>query len=212
MRGVLYRGGARCSALFAVSGAGHDRYAELLEQSNLSKQRQEQPPVVSPGSIEVVLIMKTECEAREQHWEVFITSMRTAACAGAISDEKLLAWLANLHVASSSAQVARNVVRGDEEEIVYLFYLRTGAEHRGCMQVRVAGDVLWIDALCSLGGHSGETFIRHLVEWLPGSAPGVTSIEVMPLSDGWLRQDYYAGLGFVGKENGRGCAMIRSVR
>ena len=43
--------------------------------------------------------------------------------------------------------------------------------------------------------------MRHLSEWLPTAAPRVTHIAVTPLSNGWLRHEYYKGFGFVAKSS-----------
>ena len=90
-----------------------------------------------------------------------------AANLGAVDKDFLAQWLANFDVASSSAKVARSFVRDDYDnasadeddrfEALYLFYLHSGgfdSHQQGCMQVRVGGDVLTMDALCSLGNHT----------------------------------------------------------
>jgi hypothetical protein len=178
----------------------------------------------SAGShVKVVAILKNDFQACESCWEMGLADMAQTANLGAVDKDFLAQWLANFDVASSSAKVARSFVRDDydnasadeddEFEALYLFYLHSGgfdSHQQGCMQVRVGGDVLTIDALCSLGNHSGEAFMRHLVEWVPAEAPRVSHIAVMPLSDGWLRQEYYARLGFVSKPDGSG-VMTRGV-
>ena len=128
--------------------------------------------------------------------------MRLAATAGAVPEGRFDRWLADVHCASSSAQVARNFVHEEDAETVYLFYLRADGAQQACMQVRVCGAEARIDALCSLGHRSGESFMRHLIGWLPTAAPNVTHIAVTPLSDGWLRHEYYKGFGFVPNLNG----------
>lgn len=163
---------------------------------SFSELHDEEIDLNSSNVVQVVAILKSECVAREHDWHLFLADMSVAAHAGAIAAERRVSWLANVHTASSSARVARNFVHEADQEPVFLFYLR-GAGAQACMQVRVAGDVATVDALCSLGGRSGETFMRHLVDWLPTAAPEVTSIAVTPLSDGWLRHEYYAGFGFV---------------
>ena len=201
-------GGAAASVVFRLANDGHavDVDGVLMRQQPVS------------GGVHVVRLGKrskggsTDVEA----WERWISDMRDAAIDGAITADKRVAWLDNIHVASSSAQLARDTVQEDEDgdgESIYHFYLSSdtddGAQQQGCMQVRVSGDMASIDALCSLGNHSGATFMRHLVSWLPTAAPDVVRIDLMPLSNGWLRQDYYAGLGFISKEDGS--AMSRGV-
>jgi hypothetical protein len=155
------------------------------------------------SSIEVVAIMKaTMCE-REVAWDAFLSKLRTAA-ASKVPEDRYDRWLADVHCASSSAQVARNFAHHDpDDEPVFLFYLHdaNGAQ-QACMQVRVCGSEARIDALCSLGNRSGASFMRHLSEWLPTAAPRVTTIAVTPLSNGWLRHEYYKGFGFVANLSG----------
>ena len=159
--------------------------------------------------VEVVRFAGESGCLREKQWDVFIADMATAAHAGAIRENKCEAWLTNVHVASSSAEAARTVVHveeeEEEEEPTYFFYLRSikGGAHQGCMQVRIVDNVAIIDALCSLGNRGGQAFMSYLVDWLPTVAPCVERIELLPLSNGWLRKDYYAGLGFVDNPDGR---------
>ena len=215
-------GGAALAGWNSVAMTGGDCCVLLSADAELEQmvQAKDAAAVAAASSrVEVVAILKNDITA-EASWEVWLANMALAASLGAVDKTVLVTWLANFHVASSSAKVARSFVLDDydeseedgEGETLYLFYLRSGthdAQH-GCMQVRVCGDVLTIDALCSLGNHSGEAFMKHLVEWLPAAAPRVKRMAVMPLSDGWLRQDYYTRLGFVSKPEGSG-VMTRGV-
>ena len=207
---MLLRGASRWTAVIS-GGAAASVVFRLANVDGQADDRLSQQQ--SSSGIHVVRLGKrgfTDVET----WERWISDMREAAADGAISADKRAAWLDNIHVASSSAQLARDAVLDDDGEPIYHFYLRSdaadGAQQQGCMQVRVSGDMASIDALCSLGNHSGATFMRHLVSWLPAVAPNVVRIDLMPLSNGWLRQDYYAGLGFLSKEHGSS-AMSRGV-
>mmetsp|Transcript_74667 Transcript_74667/g.198631 ORF Transcript_74667/g.198631 Transcript_74667/m.198631 type:complete len:224 (+) Transcript_74667:33-704(+) len=207
---------ASCGAATIVGGlkfvscGGNGHYSELLEGT-----LQGSCPAAVANRVQVVAISKNESAQRERQWDVWIADLTDAAQAGAVAADRCVTWVANVHVASSSAQVARGFAFGEDEtgeEKVYFFYLRSEADdaQQGCMQVRVAGDVVTIDALCSLGNHGGECLLHYLVEWLRTTAPGATRIDVMPLSDGWLRQGYYSRLGFVSKPEGCG-SMTRAV-
>jgi hypothetical protein len=227
-KAVLASGGAALagSGLLSArlrSGDGGG-YCGLLDQSTIPVQVSRLPAASSRDHVQVVRVMKSASDFQEceEHWDEWLAEMAKAANRGAIAKDKCVQWLANLHVASSSAQVARCFAFGtdsegndcnvDEEEAVFMFYLRsdTDGSRQGCMQVRVEGDTATIDALCSIGNHSGEVFMRHLVEWLPLAAPDVTHINVTPLSNGWLRQGYYADLGFADTDEGCG-VMTRCI-
>jgi hypothetical protein len=170
--------------------------------------------------VEVVPLVSNSGGAQKQQWDVWIADMTRFAREGAIADGQCEAWLENVHVASSSAEAVRTVIHVEEQELeeededfepVYFFYLRSemdGAQ-QGCMQVRIVQNVAKIDALCSLGNHGGEAFMRHLFDWLPIAAPDVVRVEVLPLSNGWLRQEYYKDLGFTDSADGH--AMTRQV-
>ena len=175
-------GGAALAGWNSVAMTGGDCCVLLSADAELEQmvQAKDAAAVAAASSrVEVVAILKNDITA-EASWEVWLANMALAASLGAVDKTVLVTWLANFHVASSSAKVARSFVLDDydeseedgEGETLYLFYLRSGthdAQH-GCMQVRVCGDVLTIDALCSLGNHSSEAFMKHLVAPSRGAA------------------------------------------
>ena len=201
----LFNGSAKLWYSAFSSGACHATFRPLEDPAGKSSVDRASENSIGPdlgSSIEVVAIMKaTMCE-REVAWDAFLSELRVAA-ASKVPEDRYDRWLADVHCASSSAQVARNFAHHDpDDEPVFLFYLHdaNGAQ-QACMQVRVCGSEARIDALCSLGNRSGASFMRHLSEWLPTAAPRVTHIAVTPLSNGWLRHEYYKGFGFVAKSS-----------
>jgi len=218
---VTAGGGLLVAKLVSEAGGTSDPYRAV----NTSGPATARPDGTGSSNcrVQVVAVSKRECdfEERVRCWDAWVGDMTTAAHAGAIAEDNYVKWLANIDVASSSAQAARDFALSgddgdgndgnDDDEAVFFFYLCCEGKVQGCMQVRIASDIATIDALCSLGNHSGEAFMRHLMEWLPTAAPRVTHIHVMPLSDGWLRQGYYARLGFASHAQWEGSRSVCGV-